>query len=65
MRSYIIGNDGIRLCRKPPTALSEGEIAVASAAELHTAPLSGKQCWHCGTLCPVSQSEGEWATAMR
>ena len=43
MRSYIIGNDGIRLCRKTPTALSEGEIAIASVAELHAAPLSGKQ----------------------
>ena len=43
MRSYIIDNDGIRLCRKPPTALSEGEIAIASVAELHAAPLSGKQ----------------------
>src|ERR1700730_17653180 len=43
MRSYIIGNDGIRLCRKTSTALSEGEIAIASVAELHAAPLSGKQ----------------------
>jgi len=43
MRSYIIGNDGIRLSRETPTALSEGEIAIASVAELHAAPLSGKQ----------------------
>ena len=43
MRSYIIGNDGIRLCRKTPTALSEGEIAIASVAELHAAPLSAKR----------------------
>ena len=43
MRSYIIGNDGIRLCRKTPTELSEGEIAIASVAELHAAPFSGKQ----------------------
>ena len=43
MRIYIIGNDGITLCREPPTALRESEIAVASNAELHAAPLSGKQ----------------------
>src|SRR5207344_967079 len=43
MRSYIIGNDGITLCREPPTALRESEIAVAANAELHAAPLSGKQ----------------------
>jgi hypothetical protein len=43
MRIYIIGNDGITLCREPPTALNEGEIAVASNEELHAAPLSGKR----------------------
>jgi hypothetical protein len=43
MRIYIIGNDGITLCREPPTAVSEGEIVVASAEELHSAPLSGKR----------------------
>ena len=43
MRIYIIGNDGITLCHEPPTAVNEGEIAVASNAELHTAPLSGKR----------------------
>jgi hypothetical protein len=43
MRIYIIGNDGITLCREPPTALGEGEIAIASVAELHAAPLSGKR----------------------
>src|SRR4029077_16033366 len=43
MRIYIIGNDGIRLCRERPTAVGEGEIAIASIAELHAAPLSGKQ----------------------
>jgi hypothetical protein len=32
MRIYIIGNDGITLCREPPTALNDGKIAVA---------------WHC------------------
>src|SRR5215467_2886691 len=43
MRIYIIGNDGIRLCREAPTALNEGEIAVASSEELHAAPLGGKR----------------------
>jgi hypothetical protein len=27
MRVYIIGNDGIILCREPPAAVNEGEIA--------------------------------------
>jgi len=43
MRVYIIGNDGITLCRETPTAVSDGEIAVASNAELHAAALSGKR----------------------
>src|SRR5438128_7294202 len=43
MRIYIIGNDGIRLCRKVPATLKDGEIAVASNEELHAAPLSGKR----------------------
>ena len=34
---------GITLCREAPAALDEGEIAVASNEELHTAPLSGKR----------------------
>ena len=43
MRIYIIGNDGITLSRTAPAALNEGEIVVASNAELHAAPLNGKQ----------------------
>jgi len=43
MRIYIIGNAGITLCREPPAAVNEGEIAVASGAELHAARLSGKR----------------------
>src|SRR6516162_1371112 len=43
MRIYIIGNDGITLCREAPATVDEGEIAVASNEELHAAPLSGKQ----------------------
>src|SRR5438552_3889415 len=43
MRVYIIGNDGITLCREPPATVNEGEIAVASSEELHAARLSGKR----------------------
>src|ERR1700739_3232028 len=43
MRIYIIGNDGIMLCREAPPTVNEGEFAVASNAELHAAPLSGKR----------------------
>jgi Protein of unknown function (DUF3489) len=43
MRIYIIGNDGITLCREARAAVSEGEIAVASNEELHAASLSGKR----------------------
>ena len=43
MRIYIIGDDGITLCREAPATVNEGEIAVASKEELHTAPVSGKR----------------------
>ena len=43
MRIYIIGSDGITLCREPPAAVNEGEIAVASSEELNAARLSGKR----------------------
>src|SRR6202162_4137834 len=43
MRIYIIGNDGITLCREPPAAVNEGEIVVASNEELHAAELTGKR----------------------
>jgi hypothetical protein len=43
MRIYIFGDDGIMLSRDTPTAVNEGEIAVASVAELRAAPLSGKR----------------------
>ena len=43
MRTYIIGNDGITLCREPPATVNKGEIAVASREELHAARLSGKR----------------------
>ena len=43
MRIYIIGNDGITLCREPPATIDNGEIAVTSREELHAARLSGKR----------------------
>jgi hypothetical protein len=43
MRIYIIGNDGITLCRAPPATVDKGEIAVASREEMHAARLSGKR----------------------
>ena len=43
MRIYIIGDDGIRLCREPTSDIGESEIIVASIEELHSAPLSGKR----------------------
>jgi hypothetical protein len=43
MRIYIIGNDGITLCREAPATVNEGEVAVASKEELHAARLSGKR----------------------
>ena len=63
MRIYIIGNDGITLCREAPATINDGEVAVASKEELHAARLSGKRCWRCGTLCPVSKGGGRSATA--
>ena len=43
MRTYVIGNDGITLCREPLATVTEGEIAVTSKEELQAAPLSGKR----------------------
>ncbi|MBV9202982.1 MAG: DUF3489 domain-containing protein [Alphaproteobacteria bacterium] len=43
MRIYIIGDDGITLCRAAPATANEGEIAVASKEELYAARLSGKR----------------------
>jgi hypothetical protein len=43
MRIYLIGNDGITLCREPPTAVNEGEIVVASKEELHAAAINRKR----------------------
>jgi hypothetical protein len=43
MRIYIIGNDGITLCREAPATLNDDEIVIASNEDLHAARLSGKR----------------------
>jgi hypothetical protein len=46
MRIYIIGNDGITLCREAPVTpatVNEGEIAVSSKEEFDAARLSGRR----------------------
>jgi hypothetical protein len=43
VRIYIIGSDGITLCREPPATVNKGETAIASREELHAARLSGKR----------------------
>jgi hypothetical protein len=43
MRTYIIGNDGIALCRGTPAAVNDGEMVVSSKEELLAAPLNGKR----------------------
>ena len=58
MRIYIIGSDGITLCRKAPATLNDGEIAVASNEELHAAPLSAKRLlalWNALRPCCMDQ----------
>ena len=65
MRTYIIGNDGIALCRKAPATVSNGEIVVASKEELQAAPLNGKRLLALWNALPgVEKSEG-LATARR
>jgi len=58
MRIYIIGNDGITLCREAPATVSNGEFAVASKEELHAAPLSGKRLLALWNARPAARSSG-------
>ena len=55
MRIYVIGNDGITLCREAPARVIEGEIAVTSKEELQAARSAANGCWRCGMHCPVSK----------
>ena len=63
MRVYIIGYDGIILCREPPAAVNEGEIVVASNAELHAAQLSGKRLLALWNALPGVERRRRLATA--
>ena len=40
MRIYIIGNDGITLCREAPATVNEGEITLCSSRATKTARFS-------------------------
>ena len=54
MRTYIIGNDGIALCRETPAAVNDGEMVVSSKEELMAAPLNGKrllELWNALARC--------------
>ena len=62
MRVYIIGNDGITLCREPPTAANGGEIVVASNEELHAAQLSGKRLLGLWNALPEPAGSRSWSS---
>jgi hypothetical protein len=65
MRTYVIGSARITLCRKAPATLNDGEIAVASNAELHAALLNAKRLlarWNALPDALTASSSGEsWA----
>jgi hypothetical protein len=65
MRIYIIGNDGITLCREPPATINEGEIAVASREEMHAARLNGKRLLALWNALPGVISRRRLVTAAR
>ena len=66
MRVYIIGTDGITLCRTAPATLNNGEFAVASNEELRAGPTQRQAvAGAVEPLCPVSKSARRLATAMR
>ena len=63
MRIYIIGNDGITLCREtpPPSMAARLRSRKKRNCTLRRSAASG--CWRCGTLCPVSKRGARSATA--
>ena len=65
MRTYIIGNDGVALCRKAPAKVSDGEIVVTSKEELQAAALSGKRLLALWNALPGVDKGGRLATARR
>ena len=64
MRVYIIGNDGIILCREPPAAVNEGEIVVASNG-IARSPAQRQAAAGAVEALPVSRSERKSVTATR
>ena len=65
MRIYFIGNDGIALSREAPRTLNEGQIVVASNAELHATPLSAKQLLALWNALPGVEKRKRSATVQR
>ena len=65
MRIYIIGNDGITLCRTAPSILNNGEMPLHRTRSCTLPHLAASGCWRCGTLCQMSKSERKLATATR
>jgi hypothetical protein len=65
MRVYIIGNDGITLCRRAPATVNDGEIAVAANEELHAAALSAKRLLALWNALPGVENERRSANATR
>jgi hypothetical protein len=59
MHMYIIGNNGITLCREPPARIDDGEIVVASNEELHAAALSGKRLLALWNALPGVEKRGK------
>jgi hypothetical protein len=65
MRTYIIGNDGITLCREPQATVDKGEIVVATNEKLHTARLSSKGLLALWNALPGVEKRTKSATALR
>ena len=63
MRIYIIGHDGITICREPPVAVNEDEIVVALNEELHAAELSGKRLLALWNALPSVEKRRKVTTA--
>ena len=59
MRTYIIDNNGITLCREAPATVNEGELAVASKDELRAAPLGGKRMLALWNALPGAEKRKE------
>src|ERR1700726_3645438 len=45
MRIYIIGNDGITLCREPPATVNKGEVAVPQGRSCTPPGSAANACW--------------------